>query len=49
VDFDGFDILKAYYRNNGSTEWEDGLDYIRLEKVGDNKTIYVTANESVSW
>ena len=49
VYFAASDLLKAYYRNNGTTEWEDGLDYIRLEKVGDTKTIYVTANGSVSW
>lgn len=49
VYFAASDLLKAYYRNNGTTEWEDGLDYIRLEKVGDSKTIYVTANAAVSW
>ena len=49
VYFAGSKLLKAYYRNSGNTEWDEEVDYIRLEKVGDSKTIYVTANATVSW
>jgi hypothetical protein len=42
-------VFKVYFRNNGTTEWDEEIDYIRLEQAGTSKTIYVTSNTTVSW